>query len=50
MSMQMDQIVPDYERLSFGPAQRYASKGCYVLQLGKGPEPELLRKSDWVMH
>lgn len=50
MSMQMDQVVFDYERLSFGPGQRYASKGCYILQLGEGAEPKLLAKSDWVMH
>jgi hypothetical protein len=50
MSMQMDQTVPDYERLSFGPGQRYASKGCYVIQLGPGPEPELIPRSPWVLH
>ncbi|HEX9023613.1 MAG TPA: ABC transporter substrate-binding protein [Geobacteraceae bacterium] len=46
----MDQEVPLYERLSFGPGQRYASKGCYIVQLSKGDNPELLRKSDWVIH
>lgn len=40
----------DYERLSFGPGQRYASKGCYIVQLSSGPKPELIRKSDWVIH
>ena len=50
MSMQMDLVVKDYERLSFGPGQRYASKGCYIIQLGPGPEPELLPKSEWVIH
>lgn len=49
MGMQMDQVVPDYERISFGPGQRYASKGCYILQLGPGPEPELLPRSEWVI-
>lgn len=49
MSMQMDLIVRDYERLSFGPGQRYASKGCYIIQLGPGPEPALLQKSGWVI-
>ncbi len=46
----MDQDVPLYERLSFGPGQRYASKGCYIVQLSKGDKPELIRKSDWVIH
>lgn len=50
MSMQMDQIVRDYERLSFGPGQRYVSKGCYIIQLGQGAAPALQPKSEWVIH
>jgi hypothetical protein len=50
MSMQMDVIVRDYERLSFGPGQRYASKGCYIIQLGPGKDPALLPRSEWVIH
>lgn len=50
MSMQMDLTVRDYERFSFGPGQRYASKGCYIIQLGQGAEPTLLPRSDWVIH
>ncbi len=50
MSMQMDVIVRDYERLSFGPGQRFSSKGCYIIQLGPGAEPALLPRSEWVMH
>lgn len=50
MSMQMDLIVRDYERLSFGPGQRYASKGCYIIQLGPGPDPALVPRSEWVIH
>jgi hypothetical protein len=49
-SMFEDQRLADYERLSFGPGQRYASKGCYIVQLGPGEHPELVRKSDWVVH
>ena len=40
----------DYERLSFGPGQRYASKGCYIVQLTGGANPRFIRKSDWVIH
>jgi len=45
-----DLDVPLYVRLSFGPGQRYASKGCYIVQLSKGEKPELVKKSDWVIH
>ncbi|MFZ4856357.1 MAG: ABC transporter substrate-binding protein [Desulfuromonadaceae bacterium] len=50
MSMQMDVMVQDYERLSFGPGQRYVSKGCYIIQLGPGDDPPLLPRSEWVIH
>lgn len=50
MSMQMDLVALDYERMSFGPGQRYVSKGCYIIQLGAGASPELIPRSDWVVH
>ena len=46
----MDLDVPLYERLSFGPGQRYASKGCYIVQLAKGNKPMLVKKSNWVIN
>lgn len=49
MSMQMDLTVRDYERFSFGPGQRYVSKGCYIIQLGPGADPALLPRSEWVI-
>jgi ABC-type branched-subunit amino acid transport system substrate-binding protein len=39
-----------YPRLSFGPGQRYASKGCYIVTLTKGPQPRVVRQSDWVIY
>ncbi len=39
-----------YPRLSFGPGQRYASKGCYIVTLGEGSQPELIKKSEWVIY
>lgn len=39
-----------YERFSFGPRQRYAAKGCYVVQSTHGASPEMVKKSDWVIH
>ncbi|NVN92318.1 MAG: ABC transporter substrate-binding protein [Desulfuromonadales bacterium] len=50
IGMMADQKYPLYERLSFGPGQRYASKGCYIVQLGSGAKPDLIKKSDWVIH
>jgi hypothetical protein len=38
-----------YPRLSFGAGQRYASKGCYIVQLGRRPASALIRKSEWVI-
>jgi len=45
-----DETYPLYERFSFGPGQRYSSKGCYIVTLSKGPKPQLIKKSDWVIH
>jgi len=50
MMRDQDYAVGVYERLSFGPGQRYASKGCYLTELGAGPEPSLEKKSGWVVH
>lgn len=50
ISMVPDQPSSAYARLSFGPGQRYASKGCYIVQLSPGIEPDLIRKSAWVIH
>jgi hypothetical protein len=40
----------DFERLSFGPGQRYMSKGCFIVQLSAGPRPKLIKRSDWVIY
>jgi len=50
VGMGKDLDVPLYERLSFGPGQRYASKGCYIVQLSRGDNPTFIKKSDWVIH
>jgi hypothetical protein len=50
IGMSMDRVVPLYERLSFGPGQRYASKGCYIVKLTGADKPELVKLSDWVIH
>lgn len=50
ISMGSDLDVPLYERLSFAPGQRYASKGCYIVQLSRGNSPTFIKVSDWVIH
>ena len=50
MMSDQDYAIAVFPRLTFGPGQRYAAKGCYIVQLGTGPEPELIRKSEWVIH
>ncbi|NJC89269.1 MAG: amino acid ABC transporter substrate-binding protein [Desulfuromonas sp.] len=49
IGMMTDMYYPLYERVSFGPGQRYAAKGCFIVQLGKGEKPQLERRSEWVM-
>lgn len=39
-----------YPQLTLGPDQRYASKGCYIVQLTPGPDPQLVKRSEWVTH
>lgn len=46
-NLESGQII--YSRLSFGQGQRYASKGCHVVQLGAGAKPKLIKRSDWVI-
>jgi hypothetical protein len=44
-------LVPvPYPHLSFGPGQRYASKGCYVVQVSAGEKPQLIDKSGWITY
>lgn len=52
LDMMNDQTytVAAYPRLSFGQGQRYAAKGCYIVQLGEGPPPAILPRSEWVVH
>ena len=43
-------IAATYTRLSFGPGQRYASKGCYIARLTKGEKPKVVKQSDWIIY
>jgi hypothetical protein len=47
--MMTDMYYPLYEKVTFGPGQRYASKGCYIVQLAAGGNPELERRSEWII-
>ncbi|MHC1696840.1 MAG: ABC transporter substrate-binding protein [Geobacteraceae bacterium] len=37
-----------YPLLRFGPGQRYASVGCYVVTLTKGVNPRIVKQGEWV--
>lgn len=50
MMHDQDYAIAAFPRLTFGPGQRYASKGCYIVQLGEGAQPELIKKSEWIIH
>ena len=50
MMIDQDYAVAFSPRLTFGPGQRYAAKGCYIVQLSKGSIPKILKKSDWVIY
>lgn len=50
IAMMKDMYYPLFERVSFGPGQRYISKGAYIVQLTKGDNPTLEKKSEWVTH
>jgi hypothetical protein len=50
MMTDQDYAIPIYPRLTFGPGQRYASKGCYIVQVGAGETAELIPRSQWVIH
>jgi len=50
MMTDQDAAIAVFPRLSFGPGQRYASKGCYVVQLSGNESPELVKVSDWVIN
>jgi len=39
-----------YPKLSFGPGQRYAAKGCYVVTITKGAAPQIVPQSEWVVY
>ncbi len=50
MMIDQDYSIAVYPRLTFGPGQRYASKGCYIAKLVLGPKTELIPVSDWVTY
>lgn len=50
MMADQSHAIAIYPRLSFGPGQRYAAKGCYIVQLAPGQGAELVKKSEWVIY
>lgn len=49
IDMQRDRVKPftNYERLSFGQGQRYASKGGYIVKIGN--YGNLIKQNDWII-
>jgi hypothetical protein len=45
--MMPDQQYPLYGRISFGTGQRFVARGCFIVQLSHGENPELVKKSGW---
>lgn len=50
MMIDADYTVAAYPRLSFGPGQRYAAKGCYIVKLDAAGEPVPVEGGEWVAH
>lgn len=49
LGMMSDQSDPLYGRLNFGTGQRYSAQGCYIVQLTSGGDPELVKRSGWII-
>jgi hypothetical protein len=45
-----DQVSTEFGKLSFSPGNAFASYGGYIVQLTQGPNPDLVKKSAWVIH
>jgi hypothetical protein len=45
-----DQVSPEFGKLSFSPGNAFASSGGYIVQLTRGPNPDLVKRSAWVIH
>ncbi|RDH85738.1 MAG: amino acid ABC transporter substrate-binding protein [endosymbiont of Galathealinum brachiosum] len=50
MMHDQDYAIPVFPRLTFGPGQRYASKGSYIVKLDKDEQQNLVKKSEWIIH
>ncbi|NOR25909.1 MAG: amino acid ABC transporter substrate-binding protein, partial [Desulforhopalus sp.] len=50
MMTDQDYAIAVYPRLTFGSGQRYASKGCYIVKLTQGPNPEMVPVNDWITY
>lgn len=50
MMTDQDYAIAVYPRLTFGPGQRYASKGCYLVKLAEAPGIDVVPVTDWVVY
>jgi ABC-type branched-subunit amino acid transport system substrate-binding protein len=45
-----DYTIANYPRLSFGPGQRYAAKGCYIVAVDAAGVPQPVEDGEWMAH
>ncbi|MFT5726897.1 MAG: hypothetical protein ACI8PB_001029 [Desulforhopalus sp.] len=50
MVIDQDYGIAIYPRFTFGPGQRYASKGCYIVKLAPGDSGKMTPVNDWVTY
>ncbi|MCX7770994.1 MAG: hypothetical protein N2202_07935 [Proteobacteria bacterium] len=50
IDMQRDRVPPftNFDRLSFGQGQRYASKGGYIIKISE--DGKLIKQNEWIIH
>jgi hypothetical protein len=49
IDMMPEQPYPVFGRIAFGSGHRYASKGCFIVQLSTTNPPELVKRSNWII-
>ena len=48
VSMGYSKKSVEYDKLSFGQDERFASRNCYIMQLSTGKKPKMIKISEWI--